>query len=136
MVDVSSSLCLLPSPFRASLLPVLNAVVRQGSLHALVTPSGECKECGIPLTTFRRCYDLHLSARMTAHLCITTYRSPQNEVLKLEVRLLCCVFLVFILVGGFSIFIWMCFFLSLLLFSFIFVFFLCVVLLLLLLLLH
>lgn len=55
--------------------------------------SGECPSCGIPLKEFRRCYKLHLTEEkeeednevMTAHLCITTYKSPHNEVLKLEV---------------------------------------------------
>ncbi|XP_045107085.1 U2 small nuclear ribonucleoprotein A'-like isoform X2 [Portunus trituberculatus] len=44
----------------------------------------ECVECGIPLTSRRRYCSLKTQGDMTAHLCITTYRSPQNEVLKLE----------------------------------------------------
>ncbi|XP_066985645.1 leucine-rich melanocyte differentiation-associated protein-like isoform X3 [Macrobrachium rosenbergii] len=46
----------------------------------------ECSACGVPLRIFRKCctFDLLEERNMTAHLCITTYRSPNNEVLKLE----------------------------------------------------
>lgn len=45
----------------------------------------ECSSCGVPLTVFRKYVALQLQEDMTAHLCITTYKSPDNEVLKLEV---------------------------------------------------
>ncbi|XP_068235681.1 leucine-rich melanocyte differentiation-associated protein-like isoform X2 [Palaemon carinicauda] len=54
---------------------------REGSPY---TPY-ECLTCGVPLRIFRKCFTFNLAEKnMTAHLCITTYRSPDNEVLKLE----------------------------------------------------
>ncbi|KAK7072752.1 hypothetical protein SK128_001961, partial [Halocaridina rubra] len=44
----------------------------------------ECSTCGVSLRTFKKCWAFHRQDNMTAHLCITTYRSPNNEVLKLE----------------------------------------------------
>ncbi|KAK8728285.1 hypothetical protein OTU49_009213 [Cherax quadricarinatus] len=46
--------------------------------------SRECGTCGVPLRVFRKFCTLHQPGEMTAHLCITTYKSPKHEVLKLE----------------------------------------------------
>lgn len=53
--------------------------------RATSAPPGECRSCGVPLRVFRKCCAIRLPENMTAHLCITTYRSPDNSVLKLEV---------------------------------------------------
>ncbi|XP_063884060.1 leucine-rich melanocyte differentiation-associated protein-like isoform X1 [Scylla paramamosain] len=78
-----SGVSVSPAPFR-SLSAALDVTTGQEPPLSPSQCARECVQCGIPLRSRRRYCTLKLQGDMTAHLCITTYRSPQNEVLKLE----------------------------------------------------
>ncbi|KAK3855864.1 hypothetical protein Pcinc_037759 [Petrolisthes cinctipes] len=81
------------SPYSALALLLLQPAEVSSSVQPVEEVTGGGDRCTtttntttwVPLKLLRRYYTLHLRDNMTAHLCITTYKSPHNEVLKLEV---------------------------------------------------